>query len=499
MNKIKFIIFMIAAVLLSAGFTLISKDNNFYGATEAYRVYLNGNSMGLVKSDKELYDYINTAQEALKRAYNVDKIYAPEGLEVKKEMTYSNLITPTKEIYDKIVKNNAFTIEGYAITMTKKDIESETNDSGKKDTYVEKTTIYVLDLDMFKRSVDSVVKSFVGSEAYEKYLNNSQTKITTTGVVIENVYIEDDFVIKKTLIPTNKSVFTNEDELTAYLLFGTTEKQKKYTVKNGDTIESIANANKISSEEFLIANPDITNEDALLYKGQEVVIGMINPMFVVVEEVHSVQNEQVLYSTESRHNNSLYIGMVKIIREGSMGESRVTKKIKYSNGNITNVRQINNEVIKEPVSRIIEKGGKTTYVVGDTGIWKWPTRIPYTISGRQGWRTHYVNGKLYSGYHYGIDITGCGGKNSPIYAAQAGTIEFTGWKGAYGQMIIINHNNGYKTKYAHLNKIYVQKGQGVQMGDVIGGMGTTGRSSGVHLHFEAWYKNQLLNPFDLYR
>ena len=499
MSKIKFIVFMVFAVILSAGFTVVGTSKSFYDPTEAYRVYLNGESLGLIKSDKELYDYINSAQEDLKKAYGVDKIYAPEGLEVKKEVTYSHLLKPTKEIYDKIVKNNAFTIEGYAITITKKDIESETNTSGKTDTYVEKTTIYVLDLDMFKRSVDSVVRSFVDSEQYDKFLNNSQDKITTTGTIIENVYFEDDFIIKKALIPTTKSIFTNEDTLTAYLLFGTTEKQKTYKVKTGDTIKSIANANKISSEEFLIANPSITSEDALLYQGQEVVIGVINPMFVVIEEVHSVQNEQVLYSTESRYNNSLYIGLVKVIREGTMGESRVTKKVKYANGTITNVRPISNEVIKEPVARIIEKGGKTTYVVGDAGIWKWPTKIPYTISSRQGWRTHYVNGKLYSGFHYGIDITGCGGTNSPIYAAQAGTVEFTGWKGAYGKMIIINHNNGYKTKYAHLNKIYVQKGQGVQMGDVIAGMGSTGRSSGTHLHFEAWYKNQLLNPFDLYQ
>lgn len=498
MNNVKFIIFIFIAFVLSSVLMITNtKANSFYGAVQAYRVYLNGESLGLIKSEEELNDFIDNEQQDLKEKYKVDKVYAPQGLEIKKEMTYSNLVEDTKDIYEKIKDKESFTIDGYEILITKKDIESNTDKSGDEETYTEQTIIYVLDDKVFKNAVTTVVKSFVNEEQYNKFLENNQEEIVTTGVIIENVYIEDDFVIKKTLVPTDRVIFTDEVSLTGYLLFGTTEKQTTYTVKADDTIKKIADRNKMSVTEFLIANPDIKDEDALLYNGQKVVIGLINPKFVVVEEVHSVQNEEVLYQTETKYNNSLYIGVVKIIREGITGESKITKKIRYSNGVITSVRQISAEVIVEPVSRIIEKGGKTTYVVGDTGVWKWPTKIPYTISSYQGWRA--------SGFHYGIDITGCGGKNTPIYAAQSGTVEIAGWatsfnmSGTYGKIIVINHNNGYKTRYAHLNKVYVQPGQGVEIGDVIGGMGTTGRSSGVHLHFEAWFKGNLLNPFDLYR
>ncbi len=500
MNNFKFIVFIFLAFIIS--FILMitnTKADTYYGAVEAYRVYLDGESLGLIKSDQELNEFIDNEQQEIKDTYHVDKVYAPQGLEIKKEMTYSNLVQDTKDIYEKIKDKSSFTIEGYEILITKKDIESNTDKSGKKETYVEETVIYSLDDDIFKNAVATVVKSFVDEEQYQKFLENNQEKIIDTGVIIENVYIEDDFRIKKTLVPTDKVIFTDEVSLAGYLLFGTTEKQSTYTVQADDTIKKIADENKMSTTEFLIANPDIQDENALLYKGQKVVIGLINPKFVVIEEVYSVQNEEILYQTETRYNNRLYTGVVKVIRDGSYGESKVSKKIKYSNGVITDVRNISSEVIIEPVSRIIEKGARTTYIVGDAGIWKWPTKVPYTISSYQGWRA--------SGFHYGIDITGIrgGSHNSPIYAAQGGTVEVAGWATSfgmswtYGKIVIINHNNGYRTRYAHLNKVYVSVGEGVEMGDVIAGMGTTGRSSGTHLHFEAWYKGKLINPFDLYQ
>lgn len=512
MNKIKFIIFILLAFAISATIMLLNKDNSrYYEATSAYRVYLNGKSLGLIASEEELEKYINNEQQEIKEKLGVENVYAPQGLKVREETTYNNKIKDTKQIYEEIKEKGSFTVDGYQIELTKNTNQGIDESSAEEDNYIEKTKIYVLDLDMFKESVDKVVRSFVDEEAYDKYLNNTQDKIITTGSTIENVYIENDFVIKYERIPIDQYLFTNGDDLTAFLLFGTTDKQKTYIVKSGDTIESISGKNKMSTNEFLIANPAILSEDALLYTGQEVIIGLIDPMFSVIEERYEVAKESLMYQTEVKVNNNLVSGSVKIIREGSEGSAIVTKTIKYSNNEIVDAVTISTEITKESVNRIVEKTTGTSYVVGDVGVWKWPTKIPYIISSKMGWRR--------GSCHWGIDICGTGGTGSPIYAANSGTVELAGWGGTYGYLIIINHNNGFKTRYAHLSKIYVKVGDGVEMGEVIALMGNTGRSTGTHLHFEVRYYGEdkslvrtystatcsasssgdLVNPFDLYR
>ena len=87
-------------------------------------------------------------------------------------------------------------------------------------------------------------------------------------------------------------------ELTKYLLYGTVEEQDRYIVKEGDTIESIAVANKLNTQEFLIANPEFTSANNLLYESQEVVVGLINPVISIVVEKHSVKEEVQAYTTE---------------------------------------------------------------------------------------------------------------------------------------------------------------------------------------------------------
>jgi murein DD-endopeptidase MepM/ murein hydrolase activator NlpD len=95
-------------------------------------------------------------------------------------------------------------------------------------------------------------------------------------------------------------------------------------------------------------------------------------------------------------------------------------------------------------------------------------------------------------FHSGLDMAGPTG--SKIYATGAGTISFAGRSGAYGNMIDIDHGNLITTRYGHLSEILVEDGQQVKTGQIIGIQGSTGRSTGSHLHYEVRYKNQPLNP-----
>jgi len=111
---------------------------------------------------------------------------------------------------------------------------------------------------------------------------------------------------------------------------------------------------------------------------------------------------------------------------------------------------------------------------------------------------HYLSGFTYSpeSNHWGIDVAGNGGEGA--YATDAGVIVYAGWNDyGYGNMVMIDHGNGFQSLYAHLSEIYVGCGQSVGQGDAIGAIGSTGRSSGAHLHFEIMTATVKINPYDV--
>lgn len=113
----------------------------------------------------------------------------------------------------------------------------------------------------------------------------------------------------------------------------------------------------------------------------------------------------------------------------------------------------------------------------------WPMRGGY-VSSRFGMRW----GRM----HQGTDIAAPHG--TPILAAADGKVIFSGWEGGYGQLVIVDHGNGVKTKYGHCSKLLVSVGERVQQGDIIGKVGSTGHSTGPHLHYEVLREGQASNP-----
>ncbi len=468
MNKKTIFITFICLILSSFVFFVGYKKMD--NPQELYRVYLKGETIGYIENKELLEKYIDDAQVSLKEKYDVDKVYAPNELDVIKEITYNQKISTEEEIYEKIKDKSPFTINGYKITIKGIDIVDE--EQGEITT--EDTIVYVLDKELFNEAVKNTVEVFVSEENYNNFVNNTQKEITDVGTIIEDIYIKNEITIKEGRISTEEKIFTDLDELNKYLLFGTTEEQQKYTVKDGDIISDIAYNNKLSVEEFLIANPEFTSENNLLYEGQIVNLGLIDPMFNLIEEDHVVEIQTQKYDTIIEYDSSLLVGYEKVVQEGVDGTVKVTKKVQKSNGEIESAIIATTEVVKPTVSKIVVKGSKVIPTVGNVGVWYWPTNKPYIITSTYGWRW----GKL----HEGLDISGTG-YGSPIYAANNGTIEKAGYTSTNGNYIYINHNNGYYSIYAHLASINVTAGQAVSMGDKIGTMGQSGYAFGTHLHF----------------
>jgi murein DD-endopeptidase MepM/ murein hydrolase activator NlpD len=466
MKKVKILIlfFVLSISSLSVGFTFKTNKvpNNYY------QVYLDNKVLGVIKSKKKLEDYIDKRGDYYKKKYKVKKVYAPNGIEIKKLVTYNDKVLSVREVYKKIEKKKPFTIRGYKFEIK----------DGKK-----KNTIYTTRESIFKDSVTDTIKTFVGTDRYEKYKNKTQGKINTTGRIIENIYLDNDISIKSDNISVEEKIYTDKTSLTNYLLYGSNTNKKTYTIDTGDTIETVAFKNKVSTEEFLISNPSFNSANSLLFPGQQVVIEETNPQIKVVVEEHVVQDVKSSYKTEIKYNSSIVRGDEKVIQEGVDGLERVTQEEKRVNGTLVYVDPKSKQELTPSVSKIIEKGDKYVPTVGSKSNWAWPTNSGYTISSGYVYRINPVSGARE--IHAAIDISGTG-YGSPIYAATNGVVSESSYRYQDGNYVCINHNNGYYTCYAHMARKAVAAGQTVDRGQIIGYVGQSGWATGPHLHYEVW-------------
>ena len=466
MKKVKILIlfFVLSISSLSVGFTFKTNKvpNNYY------QVYLDNKVLGVIKSKKKLEDYIDKRGDYYKKKYKVKKVYAPNGIEIKKLVTYNDKVLSVREVYKKIEKKKPFTIRGYKFEIK----------DGKK-----KNTIYTTRESIFKDSVTDTIKTFVGTDSYEKYKNKTQGKINTTGRIIENIYLDNDISIKSDNISVEEKIYTDKTSLTNYLLYGSNTNKKTYTIDTGDTIETVAFKNKVSTEEFLISNPSFNSANSLLFPGQQVVIEETNPQIKVVVEEHVVQDVKSSYKTEIKYNSSIVRGDEKVIQEGVDGLERVTQEEKRVNGTLVYVDPKSKQELTPSVSKIIEKGDKYVPTVGSKSNWAWPTNSGYTISSGYVYRINPVSGARE--IHAAIDISGTG-YGSPIYAVTNGVVSESSYRYQDGNYVCINHNNGYYTCYAHMARKAVAAGQTVDRGQIIGYVGQSGWATGPHLHYEVW-------------
>lgn len=258
----------------------------------------------------------------------------------------------------------------------------------------------------------------------------------------------------------------------------------EYTVQEGDSVFGIAQKFGISPETVLWSNYDVLQD---------------NP--------HELSIGQVLKIPPT--NGIWYKWTSKDTVESVAAKFKVSPDdIKFYVGNNLD---LSNPVI-EPGTYVMIPGGSREYqqwvipeiprgaagvatgrffqcdtsgiYYGGSGYFIWPTSV-HTISGNNYWSGHLA-----------IDIGA--GIGSPAYAADGGVVVWAGWmNGGYGNVVIIDHNNGYTTVYAHLDAIYVNCGQSVPQGTQIGAVGSTGNSTGPHLHFEIRYMGGFINPLTL--
>ena len=266
-----------------------------------------------------------------------------------------------------------------------------------------------------------------------------------------------------------------------------------YTVREGDTLASIAYEHGSTEDEILELNPGLSM--ALLHIGTNISIPSYTPLVRLKKTVTTSTLRDIEFDVVKQKDATKYSGYRLVKQAGVNGTERVITTKIYISGELYNT-EYSFETVAEPVDEIVVVGSRTTYggvyigEASDKGF-LWPAPHCHYISSPFGLRS--------SGMHKGIDLcTGNGtAYGSPVIASKSGTVESVQHlTSGYGNMVLINHGDGYKTRYAHLadNSICVSVGEYVEAGKTIGKVGSTGNSSGPHLHFEVIWNGETQDP-----
>lgn len=269
--------------------------------------------------------------------------------------------------------------------------------------------------------------------------------------------------------------------------------QKDYTVQAGDTLSTIARRLDMTLDDLRAMNDSVKND--LIYPGDTLMVQRPQP-FLRVKVVRTLHYTEVIpFGTEKEYDANRPVTYEKVKVAGQNGSQDVTAEVTLIDGVEQSRTILSIDVIKNPVTKVVVVGTKKVVTpagpikVGDgvsTGSMLWPVPICHNMS--RGFRSG----------HYALDI--CNGpvtvRGKTFIAADGGTVvaAATGWNGGYGNMIRIRHANGLETVYAHCQSLRVVTGQKVTRGQVIGVIGSTGNSTGPHLHFEVIKNGRRVNP-----
>ena len=251
-------------------------------------------------------------------------------------------------------------------------------------------------------------------------------------------------------------------------------------------------------QEFGVDNVEISNEyktkKLYLLKSELEKLPFVGDYLNSSENEFTIQSvstviltEDIPFETEKTESNSFSVGTQKITQEGVNGKKEVTYKVYSLDGVETKRIPISSVVVNNPVTQKVTVGTKRVVAADKNGdaVMQWPVKRV---------ERSYVSSYVGDGRgHKGMDIVAPGG--TPIYAAAGGTVTYSGWDtSGYGYKIILKHSNSYETLYAHCSALYVKKGDTVARGEHIASVGTTGRSTGNHLHFEVHKDGRIKDP-----
>lgn len=242
-----------------------------------------------------------------------------------------------------------------------------------------------------------------------------------------------------------------------------------YEVRAGDTISSIATEFGVSDSTILWAND--LSQSSQIKQGQKLAILPVSGV------AHKVVGGDTIYSVAKK-----YQANAQAIIDFPFND--VGDDFQLSTGSVL--------IVPDGAPPEKPKPAPTQYLASGQNL-----PVESLGSAQFLWPAGGGISQYFSWYHPGLDISNLSG--GPIHVADSGTVTVAGWpdNSGYGNRVIVDHGNGFVTLYGHMSAIYVSPSQKVSKGDVLGMMGSTGRSTGTHLHFEIRKDGKNINPLSL--
>lgn len=310
----------------------------------------------------------------------------------------------------------------------------------------------------------------------DRVVSNYQTEGSE---IIDVSYAENVELVEKDGV--NPQLMSVDDAITM-VLTGTKE-PKTHIIADGDNLWDISMNSGMSVDELIAANPDV-NPDCLKV-GTAINLFESKPyIHLTLKEQYST-TENINYDIAYEETSTLYKGELQVKAAGVYGQRKIKKETVKENGTLISSNEIESQVISQPKSQIVLKGTKSLSAMVGTGKFTNPMGH-MEISSAYGSRG--------GGRHTGVDLRNP--KGTPIKVVDDGVVSYVGYRGSYGNLVIVSHGNGIETWYAHCNTMTAKIGTAVKKGDQIATVGNTGRTTGYHLHFEVRKNGVPQNPMN---
>ena len=317
----------------------------------------------------------------------------------------------------------------------------------------------------------------------EKALKDVADKYTKEG---DNIEVESVRFLEKVDIKTANTDLEDlhSEEEMVDLLCTSGEKETVHKVVAGDTLHSIAKKYDVWEDQLLADNKGINSKKLEL--GSNIIVKQQAPV-LTYEVVEKITYDKVIeHKVEEQKSADIYEGMTETQQAGSDGLSEITARVTLQNGKKVEEEDLVTTVKEEPVTEVVLVGTKERPPTVGSGKYIWPLKDSFTQTSGFGSR--------WGRQHKGIDLAVSVG--TTVYAADGGTVVEAQYSGSYGNVVMIDHQNGQETRYAHNSKLLVKKGDKVYQGQPIAKSGNTGRSTGPHVHFEIRFNGEPRNPLN---
>ncbi|WP_167578692.1 peptidoglycan DD-metalloendopeptidase family protein [Jeotgalibacillus proteolyticus] len=455
-----------AATMLSilVGGTVLADTKAKNDLSTLYHVYSGDQYVGAVSEEESVKGWVDAQKDKLTEEFELTSLLSLKDEIVTIPEQVFNPSTNDDGVLKELQASAAFQTEAKTLKLNG---QTAAHVAGEKEA---------------KEALRLIKESAIPKEEldqYEKQDSSSLPDLKVDETRITEIEVEGFEEPKEEAVSPDKLV---SPEKAAKIMLKGLKSETVHKASEEDTVEKIIEKYDMDQEEFEQLNPSLT--DGELKPGSEVAVTVQKEGVKVHVKKETRVKESIDFKEEVVEDDTMPIGETSVKQKGKEGERVLTLQTEETDGKETAKKTADAEISKMPVNEVIIEGTKEIPSKG-AGSFIWPANGG-KISSHQGPR--------WGSFHKGIDIAGA--DDLTIKAADNGTVISAAYEGDYGNKVVIDHNNGLRTTYAHLDKIHVTPGQTVKQGESLGVMGNTGFSTGVHLHFEVHLNGELENPMD---